>query len=160
MRTRCRTGSLPTSSAEPSGAIPDLVQTFLDHLVVERGVSVHTAAAYRRDLRRYTAFLAGRGVTPASEVTPALVGEFLGRLHDGVPDPDGDGWLETPLAAASVARAVVAVRSLHRFAAAEGLAADDPARTVHPPRPARRLPKALNLDQVQAMLDVPSRDTP
>jgi integrase/recombinase XerD len=121
---------------------------------------VHTAAAYRRDLQRYTSFLAGRGVTEARAVTPALVGEFVGRLHDGVAVPGGDGWLEAPLAAASVARAVVAVRSLHRFAAAEGLVADDPARTVHPPRPARRLPKALSLDQVQAMLDVPSRDTP
>ena len=70
-----------------------------------------------------------------------------------------EGWREPPLASSSIARAVVAVRSLHRFAAAEGLTTDDPAREVHPPKPAQRLPKALSLDQVQAMLDVPDTDT-
>jgi len=65
-----------------------------------------------------------------------------------------------PLAASSTARAVVAVRSLHRFALAEGIVVDDPAHTVTPPKPARRLPKALGIDQVQAMLDAPGSDTP
>ena len=58
-----------------------------------------------------------------------------------------------------MARAVVAVRSLHRFGHAEGLMPVDPAATVQPPRPARRLPKALSIDQVQAMLEVPATDT-
>jgi integrase/recombinase XerD len=54
--------------------------------------------------------------------------------------------------------AVIAVRSLHRFACAEGLTADDPARNIRPPKPPRRLPKALSLEQVQAMLAVPGTD--
>lgn len=134
-----------------------LVQTYLDHLTVERGVSPHTASAYRRDLRRYVTFLADHEVSDPNLVTPSLVGSYLVRLRAGVRDETG--WVEPPLAAASIARAVVAVRSLHRFAAAEGLTADDPAREVHPPKPAQRLPKALSLDQVQAMLAVPATDT-
>jgi integrase/recombinase XerD len=59
-----------------------------------------------------------------------------------------------------VARAVVVVRGLHRFAVAEQAGDNDPARAVHPPRPPRRLPKALSLDQVQAMLDAPNADGP
>ena len=136
-----------------------LVEAFLDHLVVERGVSRHTVAAYRADLRRYSEHLAGAGVTDASAVTPAMISEYAMRLREGTRDATGDGWTERPLGSASVARAVVAVRSLHRFAHAEGLTPVDPAAEIQPPRPARRLPKALSLDQVQAMLDVPAPDT-
>jgi integrase/recombinase XerD len=88
-----------------------------------------------------------------------MIGNYAARLREGIAAPDGDGWIEAPLANASVARAVIAVRSLHRFAAAEGLTAEDPARSVRPPKPPRRLPKALSLEQVQAMLAVPATDT-
>jgi len=135
-----------------------LVQAYLDHLTVERGVSVHTASAYRRDLGRYVDFLARNGVTEPGAVTTGLVQEYVVELRTGRRSADGSA--EVPLAASSTARAVVAVRSLHRFALAEGIAADDPAHTVAPPRPARRLPKALSVDQVQAMLDGPGADTP
>ena len=86
------------------------------------------------------------------------MGAYAASLAEGVRGPDGS-WAQPPLAPASIARAVVAVRSLHRFAVADGLAATDPATDVHPPRPARRLPKALTLDQVQLMLDLPSTET-
>ena len=85
-----------------------------------------------------------------------MIGSYAARLREGIATPDGDGWAEPPLANASVARAVIAVRSLHRFAAAEGLTDEDPARSIRPPKPPRRLPKALSLEQVQAMLEVPS----
>ncbi len=141
------------------GALARLVQTYLDHLVVERGASRHTLQAYRRDLRRYTAFLAEEGVHEPAAVTPALVAEHAMRLRAGVPGEDGS-WVVAPLAPASVARAVVAVRSLHRFAVDEGASPSDPAAEVRPPTPGRRLPKALRLDQVQALLAVPATDTP
>jgi integrase/recombinase XerD len=137
----------------------ELIQTYLDHLTVERGMSPHTVAAYRRDLHRYADYLAELRVTDPSQVTNTMVGSYAARLREGVPGADGAGWLESPLANASVARAVIAVRSLHRFATAEGLIAEDPARSVRPPKPPRRLPKALNLEQVQAMLAVPATDT-
>jgi integrase/recombinase XerD len=137
----------------------ELIQTYLDHLTVERGMSRHTVAAYRRDLYRYADYLAELGVTDPSQVTSVMIGTYAARLREGLADPDGDGWAEAPLANASVARAVIALRSLHRFAAAEGLTAEDPARTVRPPKPPRRLPKALSLEQVQAILAVPSTDT-
>jgi len=136
------------------------VQTYLDHLGVERGLSRHTLQAYGRDLRRYVSQLAVQGVTEPAQVTAAMVADHAMRLREGVPAPEGGGWVTPPLAASSVARAVVAVRNLHRFAVAEGVVPDDPAREVRPPTPGRRLPKALRLDQVQAMLDVPATDTP
>ena len=64
------------------------------------------------------------------------------------------------LASASAARAMSAVRGLHRFAAREGLVAIDVAAEVHPPAPPKRLPKALDVDQVTRLLAVPAGDTP
>jgi integrase/recombinase XerD len=58
------------------------------------------------------------------------------------------------LASASAARAISAVRGLHRFAAREGLVAADVAADVKPPAPPKRLPKALDVDQVTRLLDV------
>ena len=151
-------GSWPTSSVDASQLL-GLIQTYLDHLTVERGMSRHTVAAYRRDLHRYADYLAELGVSDPSQVSSAMIGNYAARLREGIAASDGDGWIEAPLANASVARAVIAVRSLHRFAAAEGLTAEDPARSVRPPKPPRRLPKALSLEQVQAMLAVPATDT-
>jgi len=122
-------------------------------------MSRHNVAAYRRDLRRYAEYLAELGVSDPSQVSSPMIGNYAARLREGIAAPDGDGWIEAPLANASVARAVIAVRSLHRFAAAEGLTAEDPARSVRPPKPPRRLPKALSLEQVQAILAVPATDT-
>jgi integrase/recombinase XerD len=151
-------GSWPTSSVDASQLL-GLIQTYLDHLTVERGMSRHTVAAYRRDLHRYADYLAELGVSDPSQVSSAMIGNYAARLREGIAVPEGDGWIEAPLANASVARAVIAVRSLHRFAAAEGLTAEDPARSVRPPKPPRRLPKALSLEQVQTMLAVPATDT-
>jgi integrase/recombinase XerD len=139
-------------------AVRAAVQAFLDHLSVERAVSAHTSGAYRRDLDRYADYLAGQEVTDLDQVSPALIAEYASRLREGV--PSADGWQQPPLASASVARAVVAVRSLHRFAQADGLTDGDPAREVHPPRPPRRLPKALSLAQVEALLAAPGEDGP
>lgn len=140
--------------------VAEAVGAYLDHLRVERGASPHTVAAYRRDLARYTEFLAGRGITELDAVSSGLIGDYTASLHAGLPAADGAGWQRPPLASSSVARAVVVVRGLHRFAAEDRRSEDDPAASVHPPRPPRRLPKALSLDQVQAMLDAPGADDP
>ncbi|GAB3716366.1 site-specific tyrosine recombinase XerD [Mariniluteicoccus flavus] len=129
------------------------VRGFLDHLTVERGVSPHTAAAYRRDLARYTVFLAARGITEPGAVTTPDITAYAAHLSTGAGE-------RAALAPASVARNVVAVRSLHRFGVEEGTTADDPAATVAPPQPGKRLPKALALGQVQALLDAPDTTTP
>ena len=63
------------------------------------------------------------------------------------------------LSAVSAARALIAVRGLHRFAAAEGIAALDVAREVKPPTPSRRLPKSLSLDEVLALLEAAGGDS-
>jgi len=121
------------------------VDRYLDHLAVERGLAAHTLAAYRRDLTRYRVAMSARGRASIGEVTTEDVAAFLAGLRQG-----GDG--HPPLAASSAARAVAAVRGLHAFAAREGLAGADPAGQVRPPAPARRLPRAVGIGEVERLI--------
>jgi integrase/recombinase XerD len=113
---------------------------------VERGLAASTVESYRRDLRRYVSVLAGQGKTALDEITPGDVAGFLASLREGDTE-------HAALAVSSAARAVIAVRGLHAFAAAQGLAGTDPARDVPPPSPPRRLPKAITLAEVERLLD-------
>lgn len=127
---------------------------WLDHLRVERGASPHTLRAYERDLRRYAEHLAARGVDDPVQVSEAMIADFLATLREG----DAE---HRPLAASSAARTVVAVRGFHKFLAIEGDTPTDAAAAVSPPRPPRRLPKAIPLDQVERLLAAASvGDTP
>nr|WP_156448690.1 site-specific tyrosine recombinase XerD [Mycobacterium sp. NAZ190054] len=137
---------------EPA-ALDDQFQGYLDHLAIERGVAANTLSSYRRDLRRYAEHLASRGVTDLAAVAEADVSDFLVALRRG--DPDNG---VAPLSAVSAARAVIAVRGLHRFAAAEGITTVDVAREVKPPTPGRRLPKSLSIDEVLALLEAAGGD--
>ncbi|MBQ7803135.1 site-specific integrase, partial [Rhodococcus sp. (in: high G+C Gram-positive bacteria)] len=124
------------------------VDSYLDHLAVERGSARNTLLSYRRDLNRYAEYLHGRGIDDVAGVTENDVTEFVTHLRLG----DKDAGV-VPLAASSAARTLIAVRGFHKFSAAEGLVSVDVARTVKPPTPGRKLPKALPLDDVIALLD-------
>ncbi len=113
---------------------------------MERGLAASTVQSYRRDLRRYASVLASRGKTRLTDITPADVAEFLASLREGDAEHPG-------LAVSSAARAVIAVRGLHAFTIAQGLADTDPAREVPPPSPPRRLPKAITVGEVERLLD-------
>jgi integrase/recombinase XerD len=123
-----------------------VVTGYLDHLTVERGLAGNTISSYRRDLRRYTEFLAAAGVTSLGEVAESDVAGFLAALRQGDDS-------HPPLSATSAARAVVAVRGLHRFALLDGLVGSDVAHEVRPPAPARRLPKAIPVGSVVALIE-------
>jgi integrase/recombinase XerD len=133
---------ISTARAAPASAS----RGFLDHLAVERGVAANTLASYRRDLDRYVAYLDERDVDSLAGVDATQVSQFLAVLRGGDQN-------HPPLSPASAARAIVAVRGLHRFALREGLVEVDVAREVRPPAPPRRLPKAVSVEEVAALLD-------
>ena len=112
---------------------------------MERGLAANTLLSYRRDLRRYAAFLAVRGHADLAAVTESDVADFLVSLRTGDEQ-------HPPLGAGSAARAVVAVRGFHRFCQREGVTSGDPAREVRPPAPPRRLPKAISVEDVERLL--------
>lgn len=145
---------MTTSSMSTDQVLAGQVQGYLDHLAIERGVAANTLSSYRRDLRRYAEHLTSRGIADLGAVTELDVSEFLVALRRG--DPENG---VTALSAVSAARALIAVRGLHKFAAAEGIAAIDVAREVKPPTPSRRLPKSLSIDEVLALLEAGGGDS-
>lgn len=118
------------------------VEDYLASLASERGLSRNTVSAYRRDLDQYLSFLDG------GAPDPSRVAGFIKYLH------------ARGLAASSVARKTAAVRGLHRFRVAEGLAEEDPTALIDSARRAQALPKALSLDEVMALLETPDLTTP
>ncbi|WP_414709489.1 site-specific tyrosine recombinase XerD [Pseudonocardia sp.] len=125
------------------GARPaDVVEAFLHHLAVERGSAANTLAAYRTDLARYLDHLRSRGIDDLAAVREADVAAFVPALRSP----------PLNLAASSAARALAAVRGLHRFAVRDGLVPDDVARDVAPPALPARLPRALTVDQVEQLM--------
>lgn len=120
--------------------LPLEVEEYLSWLSVERGRSPATLTAYRRDLRAYVGWLGGRGLTLES-VRTDVIEAYVAHLRQRGRSP------------ATVARALVAVRSLHRFLAEEGGADADPATGVELPHVPKGLPKALTEEQVERLLD-------
>jgi integrase/recombinase XerD len=137
---------LPDIAADPD-QVPLDVEEWLSWLATERGRARSTLAAYRRDARRWCRWLDGRGVALA-DVREADVEAYIGELRG------------SSLAPATVARAVVAVRSLHRFLADEGRAEGDPGADVATPRVPSGLPKALSEAEVSALLAAVVGDEP
>jgi site-specific recombinase XerD len=135
-----------TSGQEREGDVARLVRTYLDHLTVERGLAKNTLSSYRRDLRRYLEFLAHHRRDDLSQVTEEDVAAFLAALRLG----DSE---HPPLSASSAGRTIVAVRGFHRFAVREGNVDADTAGAIRPPTPARRLPKAIAVEDVERLLE-------
>ncbi|WP_430866816.1 site-specific tyrosine recombinase XerD [Demequina aurantiaca] len=120
---------------------------YLAHVTVERGLSVNTVAAYRRDLSRYCAFLESRGIDSLVDVRRPEVAAFAEAVGTG---EDGGAALSP----ASASRTIVAVRGLHRFALMEQWVVSDVSVEVKPRAIPKRLPKAISTSQVAAILDV------
>ncbi|MFF2299468.1 site-specific tyrosine recombinase XerD [Arthrobacter sp. NPDC058127] len=149
---------------EPALTVPQLAETkaqtaidravtdYLQHLGVERGLASNTLSAYRRDLSRYSNFLAASGVDNPGNISRHDVTAFVQALADG-----SDGG--AALGVRSAARTVVAVRGLHKFWALEGTTTADPASDVHPPMPGKRLPKAISVGEVTRILEAAGADT-
>jgi integrase/recombinase XerD len=121
------------------------VLDYLSHLGVERGLAANTLTSYRRDLTRYLNHLDQRGIDKVYAITEPDVLAFVGVLRAG----DAE---HRSLSAASTARTVVAVRGFHKFLLRERLVNADASAAVKPPRPPSRLPKALPLSDVEAIL--------
>jgi integrase/recombinase XerD len=136
----------------------DRLKALLDEhdswLTVERGLAANSLAAYRRDLRRYAEFLRERGEEDPVSVQEETVHAYVEHLRSA---RDDEG--RPQFAASSVARALVAVRSFHRFCVDEGLLAVDPSDQVGGPRVPQGIPKALTEPEVEALLDAVVGDT-
>jgi len=132
----------------------DRVDSFLDYMSVERGVSPNTVSAYRNDLNQLVEFLEsydpgfsnGHGWERADG---AAISAYILRLHDL-------GYSDT-----TRARKLASAKSLFGFLLDEGTISRDPSENVSSPRVGRSLPDPLNVDEVGRLIDaVPLTDRP
>jgi len=120
------------------------VEAFLEMLAAERGAARNTLLAYQADLDDFAGFAAARGQPPAACDAP-LLQAYMAGLH------------RAGLAARTATRRLSALRQFHRFLLREGLRNDDPTALLDAPRLPRTLPKYLNEQEVEALLDAARR---
>ena len=116
--------------------------SFLNHLQIERGLAANSIAAYKRDVTKFNAFLNGAAL---NEVTPDLINSFESSLR------------EAKLSVASINRIDSTLRSFFKHLQQEYDFAD-PTLEIAPSKSARRLPKALTINQIVSMIDAAFRD--
>ena len=121
--------------------------SWLTHLAVEKGASVHTLSNYRRDINRYLAWLELNRLTSLELVSTADVERYVADLRSG----DVDRGIAA-LAPSSAGRALVVVRGLHKFALLEGLVKVDVAADVALPSSGKTLPDTLSIDEVATLI--------
>ncbi len=118
-----------------------LIDSYLRHLTIERGMAKNTISAYRADLARYATFLESKGIDSPEKITELVINEFAESLK-----------ITSGLISSSVARVLAGVRGLHKFWLLENITAGDVAAAVKPPKSPRNLPKAITVDQIEKLL--------
>src|SRR5574340_394650 len=137
----CIIGTMnPAGSVEPMGA---RIAAFLLHCRAEKGLAANSLAAYGRDLRRCAAFEQGQAFPDEQPL-----GRYVDHLF-------GSG-----LGSRSIARHVTTLRNFFRFLAGEGLAARDPTEHLGAPKQWREIPKFLNLNDIERLLETPDPALP
>ena len=119
----------------------EALDAYLEHLRRERQVSPHTLAAYQRDLLKLLPLAEQDGLQTWNELDSARLRRMIARLH------------QQGLSGRSLGRLLSAVRGLYQYLLREGLCRHDPANGLAPPKSARKLPRALDADRAQQLLD-------
>ncbi|MFQ6094377.1 MAG: site-specific tyrosine recombinase XerD [bacterium] len=124
----------------------DYLTEFVNHLVIERGLSPNTISAYENDIKRYVKFLEQRGRRPVEARQEDVVGLFYALQEVG-------------LAPTSIARNFSTVRAFYKFLRGEGLAKADPTEYLDAPKLWKRLPPVLDQHEVERLLEQPDEST-
>lgn len=125
-----------------------LLERFLGHIDVERGLARATVKAYEADLRKYVEWLRSRGITGLGAVTRRDVEDYVAALS-------AEG-----ASARSKARRLASVHEFHKYAVREGAIAEDVAASVKAPKAPGVLPDVLTIDEVSALLNATAPDGP
>ncbi len=127
--------------------MPSVLEEYLEHLLVEKGLSPNSVEAYQGDIESFLGFLKEVGAS-LDTATPAAVSGYLVFLSS------------SGLSPATIQRRFSAVRGLYRFMVLEGIIEDDPTLVVDSPKRWQRLPSVLSIEEVNALLDAPDTSTP
>jgi integrase/recombinase XerD len=136
-----------SAEAPASGTMVGDIEAFVDYILVERGLSSNTVAAYRRDLEQWTGFLLERGRRAFAEATQDDLLIYLERLR------------RQARTRSTVCRKVSSLRGFHAFLVREAGLRANITEDVDLPKPARRVPHTLTVREVEALLEAPDVTT-
>ncbi len=122
------------------------IDRFLTYLMVEQKCTENTTSAYHNDLMQFLAFISRR-VHSWEQVTEEMLQDYVHSLG------------QRRYATSTVARKVAAIKSFFHFMLNKGFLEDDPTATLDSPRIEKRLPKVLSPQEVEALLEAPTRRT-
>ncbi|MBO9542561.1 site-specific tyrosine recombinase XerD [bacterium] len=117
---------------------------FLLHLEVERNLSAHSLKAYRQDLDQFRRFV---GEAPLESIDYLMLRRYLGELSE-------NGYQR-----ATIARKLAALRTFFRYLARERVVSTNPVASVASPKAARRLPKFLDREELEALFAAPEPES-
>jgi integrase/recombinase XerD len=124
-----------------------IVRDFINYLRVERNLSGNTIEAYQNDLNRYCQFLEDSGIKRPDQIDINIIQNFISTLA------------ELGLVPSSLSRNFSSIRTFHRFMVSENLVKSNPAELLQSPRLPARLPKMLELHEIEAIMAVIDTDT-
>ncbi|MBO9352983.1 tyrosine recombinase XerC [Bordetella petrii] len=128
------------AESPPPEPLPAPLDAWLQHLRAHRRYSPHTLDAYRRDLRQL-ATLAQAVRLPLEQLSHGHIRQFVARLHS------------QGLGPRSLARTLAAWRGFYQWWAPAAGLPGNPVAGIRAPKAPRSLPKALSVEQAQALLD-------
>jgi len=124
-----------------------LISAFLNYIKVEKGLAANTIAAYTHDLRKFQAYAEKQKLAPEDVERGHLI-EYFSSLY------------REHLDSKSVARHLVSLRNVFRFAQIEGILTTDPTLNLESPKLRKSLPSYLRVDEVDRLLAQPDSSTP
>jgi integrase/recombinase XerD len=121
---------------------------FINHLAVERNLSKNTLESYQRDIKKLVDFVVERGRDDFNQISSLDLVEFLRTVN------------QVGLSIRSQARLMSALRTCFRFLESEDICSQDPTSDIEMPKMGKKLPEFLSIQEVEALLAIPSLDTP
>jgi integrase/recombinase XerD len=126
----------------------EYLNSFLNFLKLEKGLSDNTIVSYKLDLSRYFKYLDDCGISNLKEISDKHLSKFLSVLKN------------VGLEASSINRNFSAIKGFHEFIIGEGYSDNDPTTNIDRPKLPKRLPTVLSLEEIDAILAQPDLKTP
>ena len=122
----------------------DLIDVFLNYLSVERGLSNNTISSYRRDLNKYAIYLDRQKISSVANAERETITDFMFNQK------------EKGLAAVSISRNLVAIKTFYRFLVKERILKKDPTSVIESPKLWKKLPEVMSLAEVESLIKSPN----